>query len=165
MKGILKKTVAGWFVWQLDKITSRFKSYVLHPDDAKICNQYGDYSMDWIDTEVEFETIDENGVRYATIDKGLNLEQLETKLDNALANETAESLTTWLSTKMKYVTVRYDDEDMIDFADWIARDWVSVRVENKLMWEYEKEVGLHHEYHGYFTSQQLLKFYLVDKNQ
>ena len=164
MKGILKKTVAGWFVWhqeKSDEITAHFKSYVLHPDDAKIYNQYGDY---WIDKEVAFEIVHEKGLRYATIDKGLNLEQLETKLDNALANETAESLTTWLSTKMKYVTVRYDDEDMIDFADWIARDWVSVRVENKLMWEYEKEVGPHHEYHGYFTEEQLLKFYLVDKN-
>jgi len=166
MKGILKKTEAGWFIWQSDKITSHFKSYVLHPDDAKICNQYGDYSMDWIDKEVEFETIDENSLRYATMDKGYkkpNVEQLETKLDNALANETAESLTTWLSTKMKYVTVRYDDEDMIDFADWIARDWMSIWVENKWMWEYQKEVGPHHEYHGYLTSEQLFKMYLVDK--
>ena len=57
MKGILKKTVSGWFVWQ--KTASHFKSYALHPDDAKICNQYGDYSMDWIDKEVEFEIVKE----------------------------------------------------------------------------------------------------------
>ena len=171
MKGILKKTEAGWFVWhqeKSDEIASHFKSYVLHPDDAKICNQYGDYSMDWINKEVEFETIDESGLRYATINKGYkkpNLEQLETKLDNALAKESTESLTTWLSGKRRHPEAHFTVQDMVDFAKWIARDWMSIWVENKLMWEYEKEVGPHHEYHGYLTSEQLLKMYLVDKNK
>lgn len=75
MKGILKKTVAGWFVWQSDKITSHFRSYPLHPNDAKICNQYGDYSMDWIDKEVEFEIVKEY------VDKHTNMIQNYAKLN------------------------------------------------------------------------------------
>lgn len=175
MKGILKKTVAGWFIWhqeKSDEIAAHFKSYVLHPDDAKICNQYGDYSVGWINTEVEFEIVHTwengevgvNGLTYATINKGRNLEQLETKLDNALAKESTESLTEWLSGKRRHPEAHFTVHDMVDFAKWIARDWFAVWDGNKLMWEYEKEVGPHHEYHGYFTEEQLLKFYLVDKN-
>ncbi len=56
------------------------------------------------------------------------------------------------------------NSDMVDFANWISRDWMSIWVEDKWMWEYQNEVGPHHPYFGYLTSEQLFKMYLVDKN-
>jgi len=67
MKGILYKTDKGWYV-RSDKEFEQYKNIVycelpLHPDDTKICNQYGDYSVDWQGRKVEFEIVHvwENG--------------------------------------------------------------------------------------------------------
>ena len=51
------------------------KSIPLHPDDAKTCKQYGDYSVDWQGKKVEFEIVTEwengevgvNGLTYAKL--------------------------------------------------------------------------------------------------
>ena len=55
MKGTLYKTEEGWFVGN-----AKHSELPLHPDNVKICNQYGDYSIDWDSKEVEFEIVTEN---------------------------------------------------------------------------------------------------------
>jgi hypothetical protein len=64
MKGILKNTTAGWFVWynvMRDEITQGYDSIPLHPDDVKQINRdaqvfdnieariaaYPDVEFDW----------------------------------------------------------------------------------------------------------------------
>jgi hypothetical protein len=70
----------------------------------------------------------------------------------------------------KYVLSRapeskpYAPEDLIGFAKWIGADWMSIWVENKMMWEYQNEVGPPHKYLGYYTDEQLFELYLADKN-
>ena len=54
MKGTLYKTEEGWFVGN-----AKHSELPLHPDNVKICNQYGDYSIDWDSKEVEFEIVQE----------------------------------------------------------------------------------------------------------
>ena len=53
MKGNLLKTKQGWVV-KYDQ-----RTLLLHPDDIKTINQYGDYSVDWDGKEVNFDIIDE----------------------------------------------------------------------------------------------------------
>jgi hypothetical protein len=172
MKGRLFLRDDKWYVEY--QIINSFRSLPLHPDSERSLMLRSDKKPEqMIGDKIEFEIVEE-GVhpytdevkRYAKLTqcKGLNLEQLETKLDKALANETAESITTWISGKRRHPEAHFTVQYMVDFADWIARDWMSIWVENKWMWEYQKEVGPHHEYHGYLTSEQLLKMYLVDKN-
>jgi hypothetical protein len=58
----------------------------------------------------------------------------------------------------------YAPEDLIGFAKWIGADWMSIWVENKMMWEYQNEVGPPYKYSGYYTDEQLFELYLADKN-
>lgn len=67
MKGQLKKIGESWRV-RYSKTMKQcpeceeytvYEDLYLHPEEAKICNQYGDYSMDWINKEVEFEIVEE----------------------------------------------------------------------------------------------------------
>jgi hypothetical protein len=81
MKGTLHKTEQGWVVEHevAEKTPIGYKSwwgtFPLHPNDVKICNQYGDYSVDWHGKEVEFDFVTEwengevgvNGLTYAKL--------------------------------------------------------------------------------------------------
>lgn len=68
-----------------------FKKVKLHPEDVKICRNYGDYSVDWIDKEVHFELINEKNEddSYNLYGKTIN----DNKLDESL-NEFSENLDT-----------------------------------------------------------------------
>jgi hypothetical protein len=59
MKGILKKTTAGWFVWyqvMKDEITSGYESLPLHPDNVKdLLDTYEVNPMEG--REVEYEEV------------------------------------------------------------------------------------------------------------
>jgi len=51
---------------------------------------------------------------------------------------------------------------VIDFINWVAKnDWMSIWVEDKWMWEYQKEVSPYHPYFGYVTGEQLYLLYLT----
>ena len=70
MKGILKNTKAGWFVWyqvMRDELTSGYDSIQLHPDSQTWMDGYNLYEG----KEVEFEVrVYPSGTRYAkTIDE------------------------------------------------------------------------------------------------
>ena len=171
MKGRLFLRDDKWYVEY--QIINSVRSLSLHKDSVRQLSLRSDKQPEHMNMEeIEFEMVKEytdsntNQVQqYAILTKcnGLDLKQLEAKLDIALANETKESLSTWFSNKRNHPDALYTREDMIDFAKWIAKDWMSIRVENKWMWEYQNEVGPHHEYSGYFTDEQLFKMYLVDK--
>jgi hypothetical protein len=148
MKGRLFLRDDKWYVEY--QIINSVRSLPLHADSERLLILRSDKKPEqMIGDKIEFEIVEE-GVhpytdevkRYAKLTQcpGLNIEPNE-NLDK-----------------------QYSREDMIDFAKWIARDWMSILVENKWMWEYQNEVGSHHEYFGYFTDEQLFKFYLVDKN-
>ena len=58
MKGILKHTTAGWFVWysvQRDEITSGYKSIPVHPKYTR----YYFLEMQDVDSIVDFEIVKE----------------------------------------------------------------------------------------------------------
>ena len=61
MKGKLVLIKNGWYIWCQPYLPEDTKStmLLLHPDDVKTINQYGDYSVDWEDKEVNFNIIDE----------------------------------------------------------------------------------------------------------
>ena len=48
----------------------------------------------------------------------------------------------------------------IDFAKWIAQDWMSIWVEDKWMWECQTEQSPYSETYGYLTEEQLYELYL-----
>lgn len=56
MKGKLIIKETRWFIIYNNFY---FLSLPLHPLDVKFCNDYGDYSIDWINKEVEFEIVTE----------------------------------------------------------------------------------------------------------
>ena len=52
----------------------------------------------------------------------------------------------------------------VGFAEWIGeREWMSIWVEDKWMWEYQEEVNSNHPYFGYKTNEQLFELYKTDK--
>jgi hypothetical protein len=74
MKGILKNTTAGWFVWynvMRDEITQGYDSIPLHPDDVKQINRDGQV-FDNIDAriaaypDVEFDIVDKHAKLIST---------------------------------------------------------------------------------------------------
>ena len=99
MKGKLykKEQPEGWYVvYDIDGFTKA--ELPLHPDNAKICNNYGDYSMDWDCKEVEFDwcvIIDHDsgkGIQYAKLKdaetsceySGLSDEEIEKAVKNPM---------------------------------------------------------------------------------
>jgi hypothetical protein len=76
MKGILHKTEQGWVVnYNYSVNNNDWYAILLHPTDVKICNDYGDYSVDWDGKEVDFDMVTEwetgevgvNGLTYAKL--------------------------------------------------------------------------------------------------
>lgn len=48
----------------------------------------------------------------------------------------------------------------IDFAKWIAQDWMSIWVDGKWMWECQTDPSPYSEKYGYLTEEQLYEVYL-----
>lgn len=61
--GTLKHNKTGWYIQTSDK------DYKLHPEEEKICNMYGDYSIDWIGKTVKFSIKKEKKISYAITEK------------------------------------------------------------------------------------------------
>lgn len=62
-EGILKHTNKGWFIESSDK------DYKLHPKEESVCNDYADYSIDWIGKKVTFNIVKKGKVFYAITEK------------------------------------------------------------------------------------------------
>jgi hypothetical protein len=146
MKGRLFLRDNIWYVHY--EVINSLRTLILHKDSVRKLSLRSDKQPEHMHMEeIEFEIVKEYS------DMNTNQVQKYAKLTQCpgLNIETGKN-------------IEYTREDMIDFAKWIARDWMSILVENKWMWEYQNEVGSHHEYFGYFTDEQLFKFYLVDKH-
>jgi hypothetical protein len=52
----------------------------------------------------------------------------------------------------------------INFAKWIAKDWMSIWVENKWIWECINEQNKLYTKYEYLTEEQLYELYLKEKN-
>lgn len=61
--GILKHNKTGWYIETTDK------DYILHPEEEKIYNMYGDFSVDWIGKKVKFSIKKEKRKSYAITEK------------------------------------------------------------------------------------------------
>ena len=70
----------------------------------------------------------------------LDLDKLKSKVDNALANETQESLTEWLETQRMY-----SEEDMVNFSEWLTKMYPN---QNKLSTTSDKR--------GFYSTKELL---------
>jgi hypothetical protein len=115
MKGKLNKTEEGWVVVYdqrtLQDPAAEDGVIKLHPADAKTCDNYGDYSVDWIGKEVEFVIENYNyGGTYAKI--------TEQMIDKDLVNlkKNLERLDYW---KLGYNTAKqnlYTPEEMIEWT-------------------------------------------------
>ena len=53
----------------------------------------------------------------------------------------------------------------IDFAKWLAKDWMSIWVVDKWLWEYQTQVDSKHPYFGYKTEEELFELYKVDRKK
>jgi hypothetical protein len=105
MKGKLLQTKTGWIIRYEDLIRlypfSQYgmKEIHIHPDIQKY--YFLDEDADGADVEFEIVT-DDNGVRCAKLvrpETGIDLDKLEQKLDNTLAEETDWTLGKWLRDK------------------------------------------------------------------
>ncbi len=94
MKGKLNKTEEGWVV-VYDQRTFQDPAaedgvIKLHPADAKTCDNYGDYSVDWIGKEVEFVIENYNyGGTYAKITE----QMIDKKFENQKPLESNTNMT------------------------------------------------------------------------
>jgi len=100
MKGILNKTKQGWVVnYHFSVNKNDWETLPLHPDSIESFNL-------WDGMEIEFEVVTEwetgevgvNGLTYAKLitPNKLDLNKIESKIDEALANETPEKLLGWM---------------------------------------------------------------------
>ena len=51
----------------------------------------------------------------------------------------------------------------IYFAKWLAKDWMSIWVVDKWLWEYQTQVDSKHPCFGYKTEEELFELYKVDR--
>ena len=58
-----------------------------------------------------------------------------------------------------------EKEASIDFVKWLAKDWMSIWVENKWMWECQTDPSPYSEKYGYLTEEQLYELYLKELNE
>lgn len=90
---------------------------------------------------------------------GEKLNQMEAKLDQVLSHETSEDLTIWLRNKRHQEITK---ELAVDFAKWLAIQWLPIWVEDKFMWEWDVEMPIKdipEGYLGYKTEQELYELY------
>jgi hypothetical protein len=127
------------------------------------------------------------------------LDKIESKIDEALANETPEKSLGWMwkdiekEDSMNFICqdpdcphcieeinqMQDDDDDLFDdewiikqkheeitttaigFAKWLAKDWMSIWVNDKWLWEhidgYKPESYKHHG--EYYTEEELFEIY------
>ena len=70
-----------------------------------------------------------------------------------------------------YVAQHRNEEELrkegaIDFAKWLAKEWMSIWVVDRWMWEYQVEQSPDGTgYLGYFTEEQLYRIYLKQMEQ
>jgi len=98
----------------------------------------------------------------------LNLDELESKLDNSLSKETTESLTEWLDNK------RVEDGDLTD-DEWLIKEKHKETLEfgewllsNEIDFIDNTDKGNIYEYNGLrlgFTIEDLHEFYLKQNNK
>lgn len=72
MKGTLTKINDNWVVEYPKHASNKIyetATLPLHPEDVKTCNDYGDYSVDWIGKEVKFDIIEVTKQHQYTNDK------------------------------------------------------------------------------------------------
>lgn len=58
-------------------------------------------------------------------------------------------------------------EGAIDFAKWLASDWMSIWVVDKWMWEWQHERTREtfNKYKEYYTEEELYELYLKENNE
>lgn len=92
---------------------------------------------------------------------------LATHIDNINSTEYDLYETfTWQDDMKAYVAQYNNEEELrrdgaIDFAKWLAKEWMSIWVVDKWMWEYQQEEDPT-EYRGYKTEEELYELYLKD---
>lgn len=72
MKGTLTKINDNWVVEYPKHASNKIyeaATLPLHPEDVKTCNDYGDYSVDWIGKEVKFDIVEVTKQHQYTNDK------------------------------------------------------------------------------------------------
>lgn len=95
----------------------QFKKVKLHPEDVKVCKDYGDYSVDWINKEVTFELVNEKDDEgfYIPYAKTISYE-FEGTVVNAI-KEYSENLSFTNSNKWDEIFSQYEKlnkEELID---------------------------------------------------
>lgn len=118
------------------------------------------------DLEPEYSEIIRDNF-WGLVGESIDLEKMEQNLNTQLESETTESLNEWLYKKriksdMEAYEQQYEYESelereaCIDFAKWLAQDWMSIWVGDKWMWECQTD-GVHL---GYKTEEELYELYI-----
>jgi len=137
MKGIIKSDSRGWRVLYTEHnpkimVKQYNKSLPLHPDDLWAVDHTG--QIMGIIQEVEFEMVE-----VLTDDITIYAKLINSKKE-----------------------IQYTKEQIMEFARWLAKDWMSTWVKDKWMWEhmdgYKPES---YKYHGeYYTEEELFDLFL-----
>lgn len=166
MKGILEKTTRGWVVnaWEGEgEEVSFIKCYPLHPSDVgklepSVLGSYGEVEFEIIRG---FDDLFDFPEAFAKISDSY-YEKLEREIDvhmikMAFPNED----------DMRAYVKQYENEEelrkegAIDFAKWLAKEWMSMWVEDKWLWEnVSVDTNDQSLWKGYYTEEELYEIYL-----
>lgn len=148
MKGILEKISKGWVV-NIEK-----ECYLLHEADCERLDGedsgfFGEYG------EVEFELV----MGYDSVFK-------ITRPFAKLLTNSAKEFDNYADDMRAYVKQYENEEELrkegaIDFAKWLAKEWMSMWVEDKWLWEnVSVNTNDQSNWKGYYTEEELYELYL-----
>jgi len=143
MKGKLNKTEEGWVV-VYDQRTFQDPAaedgvIKLHPADAKTCDNYGDYSVDWIGKEVEFVIENYNyGGTYAKITE----QMIDKKFENQKPLKSNTNMTPVVSKLIvdRKITSQYVVSKEMEYELNQVFDNVNARFAHELVKRFTDEV-------------------------
>lgn len=176
MKGIIEKNSRGWIVKEIvgeGPDARLIKTYPLHPINVKnlepsVLGEYGEVMFDIVK---EYSDNKSNQLQeYAKLATPM-LDRLRSHLDSI----TPEQFNQEIEDIIKNDTSTYkiheccgmeecdcDRKSAIDFARWLAKDWMSIWVVDKWLWEYQGKINKGNKcLLGYKTEVELYELYLI----
>ena len=174
MKGIIEKTARGWIVKEIigeGPEAKLIKTYPLHPsnvDNLEPCvlGEYGKVEFEIVENENFSRDVMETQQVFAKLatpmlDRlrvhlySITPEQFDKEIEEII-NKQGEPYSLYECCGMEECMCK--KEAAIDFAKWLAKDWMSIWVVDKWLWEYQQEESPK-EYRGYKTEEEVYELY------
>lgn len=165
MKGTLEKTTRGWVVKEtIGKGPEAIlcKTYPLHPSDVdtlepSVLGSYGEVEFEIIRG---FDDVFDFPAAFAKISNSF-YEKLERGIDEHMIKMAFPN-----EDDMRAYVKQYENEEelrkegAIDFAKWLAKEWMSMWVEDRWLWEnVSVDTNDQSMWKGYYTEEELYEIY------